>query len=79
VVLYIPEEFGSWRFSPALAKIFKFTYITNTGAAFGMLPQLGGDLSIVLGVTILAYYLWNEENSADRLDAVSNLSKEGSL
>lgn len=145
VVKYIPEEFGSWSFSPALAKIFKFTFITNTGAAFGMFPQLGGvfmvvaivvvvsivifyrhlpignfwirvslglqlggalgnlvdritrgyvvdfvdigfwpifnlaDLSIVLGVTILAYYLWNEENSVDRLDPVSNLSKEGSL
>ncbi len=113
----------------ALDKLLKFTFITNTGAAFGMFPQLGtvfmviaifvvigiiafydhlpignvwirislgvqlggamgnlldrmlrgyvvdfvdigfwpifniADLSIVLGVTILAYFLWDEENS----------------
>jgi signal peptidase II len=142
VVQYIPLH-ESWSLFPALAKIFKFTYITNTGAAFGMFPQLGGvfmvvaimviaaivifyqhlptgnfwvrtslglqlggalgnlldritrgyvvdfvdigfwpifnlaDLSIVFGVTILAYFLWNEENSLDRLDHLANLSKGG--
>jgi signal peptidase II len=140
VVQYIPL-YESWTFFPALAKLFKFTYITNTGAAFGMFPQLGNmfmivaigvivaivmfyrhlptanfwvrlslglqlggalgnlvdritrgfvvdfidigfwpifnlaDLAIVLGVTILAYYLWNEENSADAADNSANLAQ----
>ena len=144
VVQNIPLH-GSWSFFPGLAKIFQFTFITNTGAAFGMFPQLGGafmviaivviasivtfyrhlptaniwvrislglqlggalgnlldritrgyvvdfvdigfwpifnmaDLSIVLGVTLLAYHLWNEENSLDRVEKVSNLSKGGNV
>lgn len=131
VVQNIPL-YQSWSLFPNLARLFRFTFITNTGAAFGMFPQLGGvfmvvaivviaaivvfyhhlptadlwvrvslgmqlggalgnlvdriirgyvvdfvdigfwpifnlaDLSIVLGVSILAYYLWNEENSSDR-------------
>lgn len=136
---------SSWSFFPGLAKIFQFTFVTNTGAAFGMFPQLGGmfmiiaivviatiivfyrhlptynvwvrlslglqlggalgnlldritrgyvvdfvdigfwpifnvaDLSIVLGVTILAYYLWNEENSLEQGEKVSNLSEGGNV
>lgn len=144
IVQNIPEQ-GSWSFFPALAKIFQFTFVTNTGAAFGMFPQLGGifmviaivviasivifyhhlptynfwvrlslglqlggalgnlldritrgyvvdfvdigfwpifnlaDLSIVLGVTILAYYLWSEENSLEQVEQVANLSEGGKL
>jgi signal peptidase II len=144
VVQNIPER-GSWSFFPFLAKIFQFTYITNTGAAFGMFPQLGGafmiiaivviasivmfyrhlpteniwvrvslglqlggalgnlvdritrghvvdfvdigfwpifnvaDLSIVLGVTLLAYHLWNEENSLERVEKRPNLSEGGNV
>ena len=129
VVQHIPFR-ESWTLYPALAQLFKFTYISNTGAAFGMFPQLGNifmiiailvivgivifydklpagniwirislglqlggamgnlvdrilrgyvvdfvdigfwpifniaDLSIVLGVAILAYFLWEEENSS---------------
>jgi signal peptidase II len=37
------------------------------------------DLSIVLGVTLLAYQLWNEENSLERVDKSLDLSKGGSL
>ncbi len=114
-----------------LSRLFRFTYISNTGAAFGMFPQLGtifmviavivvvgivifhdhlpteniwvrislglqlggalgnladrilrgyvvdfvdigfwpifniADLSIVVGVAILAYHLWDQENSMD--------------
>ncbi|MFN8453063.1 MAG: signal peptidase II [Anaerolineae bacterium] len=142
VVQNIPL-YASWSFFPNLARLFKFTFITNTGAAFGMFPQLGGvfmvvaivvitaivifyhhlpaanlwvrvslgmqlggalgnlvdritrgyvvdfvdigfwpifnlaDLSIVLGVSILAYYLWNEENSSDQPASRSNLSQGG--
>lgn len=142
VVQNIPL-YESWSFFPNLARLFKFTFITNTGAAFGMFPQLGGvfmvvaivviaaivifyqhlptanvwvrvslgmqlggalgnlvdrimrgyvvdfvdigfwpifnlaDLSIVLGVSVLAYYLWNEENSSTRPDHLSDLSHGG--
>lgn len=135
--------YESWSLFPNLARLFKFTFITNTGAAFGMFPQLGGvfmvvavvvitaivvfyhhlptanlwvrvslgmqlggalgnlidriirgyvvdfvdigfwpifnlaDLSIVLGVTILAYYLWNEDNSSNQPAHRSNLSQGG--
>lgn len=144
IVQNIPMH-GSWSFAPAFARLFKFTFITNTGAAFGMFPQLGGafmivamvvivaivifyhhlpaekfwvrvslglqlggamgnlldrilrgyvvdfvdigfwpifniaDLSIVLGVTLLAYYLWHEENSAGQFEPGSRLSEGGSL
>jgi signal peptidase II len=144
IVQNIPIQ-SSWSFFPTLAKIFQFTFVTNTGAAFGMFPQLGGifmviaivviasivvfyqhlpthniwvrlslglqlggalgnlvdrvtrgyvvdfvdigfwpifnvaDLSIVLGVTILAYYLWSEDNSFDPIDKVTNLPERGNL
>jgi signal peptidase II len=127
VLRYIPLG-ESWSLFPTLARLAKLTFITNTGAAFGMFPQLsmvflviaiavvillvifyhhlpiesvwvrislglllGGamgnlmdrilrghvvdfvdigfwpifniaDLSIVSGVCILAYYLWEEDN-----------------
>jgi signal peptidase II len=144
IVQNIPIQ-SSWSFFPTLAKIFQFTFVTNTGAAFGMFPQLGGifmviaivviasivvfyqhlpthnirvrlslglqlggalgnlvdrvtrgyvvdfvdigfwpifnvaDLSIVLGVTILAYYLWSEDNFLDPIDKVTNLPEGGNL
>lgn len=121
-----------------IAGLFRFTFITNTGAAFGMFPQLGSvlmviaiivvigviafshhlpitdiwvrismglilggamgnlsdrilrsyvvdfvdigfwpifniaDLSIVLGVAILSYCLWEEENKLDSSQRVAS-------
>jgi len=43
VLRYIPEG-QSWSFFPPLARLFQFTHITNTGAAFGSFPGLGEDL-----------------------------------
>jgi len=40
VLRYIPEG-ESWSFLPFLARLFQFTHITNTGAAFGSFPGLG--------------------------------------
>lgn len=128
----------SWTFHPMIAGLFRFTFITNTGAAFGMFPQLGSvlmviaiivvigviafshhlpitdiwvrismglilggamgnlsdrilrsyvvdfvdigfwpifniaDLSIVLGVAILSYCLWEEENKLDSSQRVAS-------
>lgn len=125
-----------------IAGLFRFTFITNTGAAFGMFPQLGSvlmviaiivvigviafshhlpitdiwvrisiglilggamgnlsdrilrsyvvdfvdigfwpifniaDLSIVLGVAILSYCLWEEENKLDSSQRVASFSEK---
>lgn len=48
----------SWSFFPALARLFKFTFITNTGAAFGMFPQLGGTFMVVAIIVIIAIVLF---------------------
>jgi signal peptidase II len=135
----------SWTLFPTLARVFKLTFITNTGAAFGMFPrfgnvfviiaavvilaivlfyhylptqnfwirvslglQLGGamgnvldrlvrgyvvdfvdigfwpifnlaDLSIVIGVAILAYQLWDDESNADRRTPTRHLSEGSKL
>lgn len=37
------------------------------------------DLSIVLGVAILAYHLWDEDNVPDRPDTMSRLPEGGQL
>jgi signal peptidase II len=132
---------GSWSLTPSLARLFKLTFITNTGAAFGMFPQLGtifmviailviagiiafhhrlpiesvwvrvslglqlggamgnlldrilrgyvvdfvdigfwpifnvADVSIVVGVGILAYYFWEEENSPESAPELSSLQE----
>ena len=43
----------SWDPIPWLRPILSFTYITNTGAAFGMFPQLG-PLFAVIAVAVIA-------------------------
>lgn len=53
VLKYIPLE-GSWDYLPWLARLFKITFITNTGAAFGMFPQMGTVLMVIAIVVILA-------------------------
>jgi len=42
----------------ALAKIFTFTYIHNTGAAFGMLPQAGIVFAFVQAIVAVALVIW---------------------
>ncbi|MCB9099989.1 MAG: signal peptidase II [Anaerolineales bacterium] len=144
VVKNIPL-WSSWSLYPAIDRLFKLTFITNTGAAFGMFPQLGtvfmgiafivitgiiafhhqlptenvwirlclglqlggamgnlldrlirgyvvdfvdigfwpifniADISIVLGVTILAYHLWNTDEHLDSAAPGSSLSKGNGL
>lgn len=57
--------YGSWSLFPALAPLFRFTFITNTGAAFGMFPQLGGvfmiiALVVVAGIVFFYHHLPTE-------------------
>lgn len=46
------------RPTPALAHLFSFTYVTNTGAAFGFFPNGSFVLVIVAVVVILAIALY---------------------
>ncbi len=153
VVKNIPQN-ESWSLWHALDRLFKFTFITNSGAAFGIFPELGNvftliallvifaiiafhhylptgnfwvrvslglqlggamgnvldrltrcevvdfikkcyvvdfikigfwpifniaDLAIVMGVTILAYYLWDEEKVSNQMKDDSRLSEGGNL
>src|SRR5262245_58393531 len=57
VLKHIPLG-GSWSLYPTLARLAKFTFITNTGAAFGMFPQLSlVFLLIAFAVVILLVFL----------------------
>ncbi len=43
----------SWKFWPDFAEIIQFTYIRNTGAAFGLFPQMGTVLLIIAIIVVL--------------------------
>jgi signal peptidase II len=50
----------SWSPIPALAPWFSFTYVTNTGAAFGLFPRYGYVFMVVavgVVIAIAIYYL----------------------
>lgn len=53
VLKHIPLG-GAWDYLPGLAPLFRITFITNTGAAFGILPQMGSLLMVVAVVVIIA-------------------------
>lgn len=65
VLKHIPLE-GTWDYLPWLARLFRITFITNTGAAFGMFPQMGAVLMAIAAVVIVAitffYHLLPTEN-----------------
>jgi signal peptidase II len=65
VVHYIPMG-NSWAFWSPLARLFQFTFVTNTGAAFGMFPQLGNVFMVVailvIGGIILFFHLLPAQN-----------------
>ena len=58
LILHNIPEGESWSLFPALSRLFRFTFITNTGAAFGMFPQLGGTFMIVAIVVIAGIVLF---------------------
>lgn len=47
-----------WYIFPRLASLFQFTYVTNTGAAFGLLPQWGDFFVIIASLVIIALVLY---------------------
>ena len=55
---------GSWNPFPWLAPYIQVTYITNTGAAFGLFKEWGNVLAIVSIVTIVAIIVYYGNLSA---------------
>jgi signal peptidase II len=53
VLRYIPLE-GAWSYLPGLSRLFRITFIKNTGAAFGMFPQMGTVLMAIAVIVIVA-------------------------
>lgn len=52
------DEYESYAPIPALAKLFQFTHIHNTGAAFGMFPSGGlffTAIAIIVAIAIVIY------------------------
>jgi len=52
------DLYESWAPVPALEQVFRFTYVRNTGAAFGLFPQ-GGAIFLIIAVivsVIIVYY-----------------------
>ena len=51
-------EGQSWDIASWLAPFFRITYVTNTGAAFGLFPQWGSFFVVVAVVVIVAIVLY---------------------
>ena len=50
-----------WAPFPALAHLFAFTHITNTGAAFGILPDAGAAFLLIrMAVVVLILYYYRK-------------------
>jgi signal peptidase II len=49
----------SWDITPWLAPFVRITYVTNTGAAFGLFPQGGGFFAVVAAIVIVAIILYS--------------------
>jgi signal peptidase II len=60
------EEGQSWGIAPWLAPIVRVTHVTNTGAAFGLFPKLGGAYVVVAAVVIVIILLYSRNLPADR-------------
>lgn len=53
---------GYWSVSENIARLFRLTFITNTGAAFGMFPRFGSvfmiiAIIVVIGIVIFSHHL----------------------
>ncbi len=51
------DLYESWVPVPALEQVFRFTYVRNTGAAFGLFPQ-GGAIFLIIAVIVSAFIIY---------------------
>jgi signal peptidase II len=66
VVQNIPL-WGSWSLWPDLERLVRFTFIKNTGAAFGMFPQLGNAFTVIALVVIAGIILFHHHLPTDNI------------
>jgi signal peptidase II len=59
------DLYESWAPLPALEEVFRFTYVRNTGAAFGLFPQ-GGAIFLIIAVivSVIIIYYYRQVSSA---------------
>jgi signal peptidase II len=62
----LPEMNSTWAPFPALEPYFKFTHLTNTGAAFGMLRGQGYLFVVIAMVVIVGVIAYSRHLPADR-------------
>lgn len=53
------DEGQSWDIVPWLAPVFRLTYTTNTGAAFGLFPRWGGAIIVIAAIVIVAIIIYH--------------------
>jgi signal peptidase II len=54
-------EGQSWDVVPWLAPVFRITHVTNTGAAFGLLPGWGDFFTVIAAIVIVAIIIYYRE------------------
>lgn len=60
VVHYLPMG-GTWSLTTGTARLAQITFITNTGAAFGMFPQLGTIFMVSAMVVIVGIVFFHRQ------------------
>lgn len=62
MVVQVLPEWGWWSLTPGIGRLVRLTHITNTGAAFGMFPQLGAfflavGVLVIFGIVLFSHHL----------------------
>jgi signal peptidase II len=66
IILNFLSKEQSWAPIPALAGIFTLTHVTNTGAAFGLFPQLGFLFAVIAVVVVAAILVYHSSVPANQ-------------
>ena len=52
---------GYWSVSDNIARLFRFTFTTNTGAAFGMFPKFGAVFMVIAIVVVIGIIIFSHQ------------------
>ncbi len=74
-------EGQSWHIVPWLVPIFGITHVTNTGAAFGLLPAWGDSFIVIAAIVIVAIiiYYWRLPRGQWLMEAALGLQLGGAM
>jgi len=61
VVTRTMTPYQEWAPIPAIQRLFAITYVTNTGAAFGIFPQASTVFAVVAVVVVIALFFYNRQ------------------